>query len=112
MRSKELSDHVWCGYVCMYIMYVYMRVDKKYILNGYFPASLPRETWTKDSPPTLDASLSLIRANGASCTRQFSTILLMRIIWTWKPHPHLLLKVKGRRSTDSTQVQTVQTEVW
>ena len=105
MCSKGLSDVDM--YICIYICVW----TKKSYLNGYFPASLPRETWTKDSPPTLDASLSLIRANGASCTRQFSAILLMRIIWTWKPHPHLLLKVKGRRSTDSTQVQTVQ-EVW
>ena len=93
-------------YVCIMYVYIYACGQKKY-LNGYFPASLPRETWTKDSPPTLEATLSLIRAIGASCTRQFSAILLMRIIWTWKPHPHLLLKVKGRRSTDS-----VQTEVW
>ena len=43
-------------YVCMY---VYACGQKKY-LNGYFPASLPRETWTKDSPPTLDATLIAI----------------------------------------------------
>ena len=54
-----------------------MRVDKKKNLNSYFPTSLPRKTSTKDSPPPLDATLSLIRAIGASCTRQFSAILLM-----------------------------------
>ena len=69
---------------------IYACGQKKY-LNGYFLASLPHETWTKDSPPTLNATLSLTRAIGASCTRQFSAILLMYIIWTWKPHPRLIV---------------------
>ena len=59
MRSKGIRL-IMSG-VCIYAC-----GQKK--LNSYFLASLPRETWTKDSPLTLDATLSLTRAIGASCT--------------------------------------------
>ena len=74
MFQDSLKPQYLSIYLCMYVC-----VQKKN-LNGYFWAILLRETWAKDSSPTLDGTLSLIRAIGASCTRQFSVFLLMHII--------------------------------